>query len=376
MANNLVNVIPQILAQGLLALRGLTVLPRLVNRDYENAAASKGDTIDVPIPSAIPAQDVAPGATPPATADIGPTKVAIPLNNWKEAPFYLTDKDQTEAIRGVLPMQASEAVASLAEAVNASIFAEYPGIYGFAGAAGTTPFASDVSAATEARKVLLNQKAPLAFRRIVLDPDAEANALGLRAFQDASFRGDTAGIIEGQIGRKLGFDFFVDQQVPSHVAGTASGATTDAAGYAIGVKTVTLAVAGTGTILVGDVITFAGDDQTYVVTAGDTDVSNGGTISFEPGLAQAIPTSATAITLKATHVVNLAFHRDAFALATRPLEAEGNGLGNIIMSQADPVSGLALRLEVAREHKRTRWSFDILWGVKLVRPALACRVAG
>lgn len=378
MANNLAAVIPQILAQGLIALRGATVMPRLVNTDYANEARQKGDTIDVPIPSAIAVQDVAPSNTAPATGDTTPTKVQIPLDRWKEAPFQLSDKDMAESIRGIIPMQVSEAVKALGNQVNKDLFSLYKGVYGYAGTAGTTPFASDVSAATSTRKVLNKQLAPLDPRRMVLDPDAEANALGLRAFQDTSWRGDEAGIIQGQIGRKLGFDFFMDQAAPSHTAGTLSGVTVSGA-HAVGVKSITVATAATtGSVALkqGDVITIAGDSQTYAVAA-DATVGAGttGTVTIVNGLAVAT-TGGEAVSVKASHAVNLGFHRDAFALAVRPLEAEGNGLGNLIQSAVDPVSGLALRLEVSREHKRTRWSFDILYGVKLVRPELAARLAG
>lgn len=90
------------------------------------------------------------------------------------------------------------------------------------------------------------------------------------------------------------------ETVEVHVAqapGTASGATTNAAGYAMGVKTVTLASAGTGTILVDDIIQFAGDGHRYTVTSGDADVSNGGTISFTPGLRVAMSAATKAITV-------------------------------------------------------------------------------
>lgn len=77
----------------------------------------------------------------------------------------------------------------------------------------------------------------------------------------------------------------------------ASGATTDATGYAAGATSVTLASAGTGSISVGDTIKFAGDVTSYTISVGDTDVSNGGSITFTPGLKKAIGTAATAITV-------------------------------------------------------------------------------
>ena len=53
--NDLSKVVDKLLAQGLLALRGTCVMPRLVNSDYSNLAAQQGASIDVPIPSAIKA---------------------------------------------------------------------------------------------------------------------------------------------------------------------------------------------------------------------------------------------------------------------------------------------------------------------------------
>jgi hypothetical protein len=79
--------------------------------------------------------------------------------------------------------------------------------------------------------------------------------------------------------------------------GTASGATTNAAGYAVGQTNITLASAGTGSLVVGDLIRFAGDPSHYEIITGDADVSNGGSIVIAPPLRRAIPAAATEITI-------------------------------------------------------------------------------
>ncbi|MGC6453389.1 MAG: hypothetical protein ACON31_05735 [Candidatus Puniceispirillaceae bacterium] len=76
--------------------------------------------------------------------------------------------------------------------------------------------------------------------------------------------------------------------------------------------------------------------------------------------------------------VGVAMHRDAVALAMRPLSAAGleGGANGQTMSVSDPETGLSLRLEVTRQYKQTMWEFDILWGVKLVRPELVVAIHG
>jgi len=136
---------------------------------------------------------------------------------------------------------------------------------------------------------------------------------------------------------------------------------------------------GTG-MLEGDIFTIAGDDQTYVVSA---DAESAGAVTFTPALKVAI-VGATEITLKASHVVNLGFHRDAFGLAMRSPDAgikellgqriAGNVLESVVLQ--DPVSKLIMRLELIRGYKMTIWDVDCLWGTALVSPERACRLAG
>lgn len=383
MSNSLDNIMPKILARGLLALREQAVMPRLVNGDYSAQAAERGDTIDVPIPTAQTASAVVPGNTPPAPASKTPGKVQVSLNQWYKTNFHMTDKDMVEVDRNAhfMPMQVSEAVRALANVVNENIYTNYTGVYGFTGTPSTTPFASTVTAATNARKVLNQQRAPRTERRGVLDYDAEANALALSPFADAEKTLSNMVKIEGEIGRKYGIDWVADDAVPTHVAGSLQAiggivaSTTAAGASSVGFKS----ASATGHLKAGDIFTIAGQSQTYVVKAAVSAIASGTqkAVTIDPPL-QAVATANAAVTIKATHVVNLVFHRDAFAFANRPLVAstQDMALGSRIMSMTDPLTGITLRLEVSRQYKQVVWEFDILWGSKLVRPELAARVAG
>jgi hypothetical protein len=376
MSNTLTNVIPQLLAQGLLALREFSIMPRLVNRNYDLMASQHGATITIPIPSAVAVQSVVAAATPATNTQLSPTYASIEMSSWEEAPFTLSDKELMEAMTGTIPMQASEAIKALANKVDGDIMTLYKKVYGCAGTAGTTPFASTIADATAVRKVLNNQLAALNDRRMVIDADAEANALSLQAFYDMSMSGSAQGLIEGQINRKLGFDWFMSQNVPSHLCG-ARGATS----YAINNATTTVGMTqcaidtGTGDIHEGEIFTVAGDTQTYTTLTGCTTTL----LKFSPASKVAWANDAV-VTFKgaanSTYSVNLGFHRDAFAFVTRPLADNTDGLGNMIQAAVDPVSGLTLRLEVSREHRRTRFAYDILYGFACVRPELACRLLG
>ncbi len=373
MANDILKIMPKILATGLEVLRSRVLMTRLVNIDYSTEAKKKGQTVDVPISQARTVSDVTPAPTPPAPEDTTIEYVQIPLNNWKKADFGLTDADlqKIAAKEFFIPKQMEEAFEALARAINQSVFNEYKGIYGFTGTPGTTPFASDVSAATSARKVLNQQRAFKYPRFGVLDWDAEANALALPQFSDAEKVGSNDVKIQGEIGRKFGIDWVADDDVPTHTAGTASGYLVNQSDHEVGDTTVQIDT-GSGTILEGDIFTVAGDSQTYVVKSYASNI-----ITYTPAAKTAFANNA-ALTFKDSHVVNIVAHRDAFALAMRQPDA---GLKEVYNEQnaftmADPVSGLVFRLELIRQYKQLMWEVDAMWGTKLVDARLAARIAG
>lgn len=375
------NILGTTVSMGLEALRQRLALVFIANRDYEGdiTAAKRFATVNVSVPAEVTTRDVTPDVVPPSVTAVTPTSIPVTLDQWREAPFAMDDKGMRRVDMGIVPTQSTEAIKGLANFMEDDLWGGLgPAVYGFAGISGTTPFATDTSEYLSARRVANNQLMDMDPRFMVLDTDAEANALGLRAFQDAGFGGGQSVIINGQIGQKLGATWLMSQRVPTHTAGTNNGAAqTDATGYALGLKTITLDSAGTGTILVDDIITFAGDTQTYVVTTGDPDVSNGGTISFLPGLQVAIPASTTVITTKASFTKNLLIHRDCLTFAMAPLEDDVKVPGATLQAVAvDEISGLALRLEVSRQHRQVQWAYDALWGKKVIRGNAGVWLAG
>jgi len=378
------NILSTIVAMGLATLRENLALVYIANRDYEGfiTAAKRFATVNVSVPAAVATRTVAPDVVPPAVTAVTPTSIPVTLTEWKEAPFAMDDKGLMQVDRGILPMQASEAIKSLANGIEDFLWSLYPKSYGYSGVAGVTPFASDTGAYLDARKVGNKQLMAMDPRYMVLDVDAEANALGLRAFQDASFRGDTDGIINGMIGRKLGANWMMSQRVPTHTTGAAGTyLVNNGAGYAIGIKTVTVDGGALGAYVAGDIIQFTGiggvtgHSQTYTVVSsvGGATVTS---ITFEPGLVVAIVDNEL-INKKGSHVLNSLIHRDAIAFAMAPL------LDAVIVPGAsnqavavDDVSGLALRLEVTRQHRQVQWSFDALYGATVVRPNAWVRLAG
>lgn len=374
MANVLTEVFPKILAMALPVLRENAIMARVVAREpYQAESANRGDSIVVPITAPLAAVEVAPANYAPNPADIAPTSVTVPLDQWYEVPFQLSDKDMNAIDNGFLPVQAQEAVKALVTKIDQYLITQFlAGVPYSVGTVDTTPFGTDLSEFLDARAQLNKKLAPLSPRFAVLDPVAEANALNLRAFQDASFRGDAQGITEGVIGRKLGADWLMDQNIADRTSGTANGAWQFVGAQVAGARQIPIDT-GTGTWLPGDVFTVAGDAEPYAVTA-----YSGGILTISPGLRVGIADNAVLTPVSSSGTANLYFHRDCLAFANRGFigDAMARAAGAIFDSITDPVSGLTIRLEMVREHKRVRWSFDALWGGKVVRPELGVRIYG
>ena len=387
-SNTLTDLMPRIVARGLLRFREQAILPRLVNSSLSAEAARHGDSIRVPLSQPVTAADVVPAAQSKQAAGTAMQVTSVALDQWKSASFYLTDREmmQIEAETGFIPLQMSEAITALANAVNETILEQVETAGTVIGTAGEVPFQNvdtpskvwhGANAAVTARKLLNLAAAPKSGRFAVIDYEMEANALGLPQFHDAHRAGSASVPMEGEIGRKFGIDWYSNDLLPRRKAKVATVGVQSNVNPRATTAELKLAFA---KLRIGDVVVVGTgpDASEHQITA--TTTANSGqhaTVTVSPAFGTRITTSDNVV-VKRPYRVAVAMHRDAVALAMRPLAAAGleSGANGQIMSVSDPETGLSLRLEVTRQYKQTMWEFDILWGVKLVRPELVVALHG
>lgn len=375
MANNIDNLIPDLYNALDVVSRELVGFIPAVTSDMTFERAAVGQTVRSPVAPASTATDINPDVTPPDDGDQTIGNVNMTITKARRVPVRWNgeqsrglDNNGPGRIR-IMVDQFAQAMRTLTNEVETDLAALHVHASRAAGEAGTTPFgtAGDFTDASNALKVLKDNGSPTGDAQLIIDTSAGAKLLGLQSRYDIA--GDVTMQNQGIIINKAGLALRESAQIVTSVAGTGSSATTDSAGYAVGDTVITLASAGTGTILAGDVITFAGDSNQYVVASGDGDVSNGGTITLAaPGLCAPI-SGATNITVVAAAARNMAFARSAIALATRApaLPQEGDAADDRMII-TDPRSGLSFEVSMYKQYRQVQYEVALAWGVKAVKP--------
>jgi hypothetical protein len=324
-ANTLTNVIPVLAQAAQVVSREACGMLRAVDLRGSAEAVALGQTMNIP-KSPVSTTASWSESLMPSLTDRTVTGLQLSLSTAKKVDWHITGEQQRAMDSGGstamddFRRQAEQAMRALSNEIESYLWdLAYKASSRAVGTAGTTPFASNLTAAATVSGILNANGAPLADRSLVLDPAAYANCQAQFANvattrSDASFQAGEMPAISGLIAR-------LSPQIALHTKGTNSGATTNAAGYAKGATVLTLASAGTGTIVAGDVITLATENagHNFVVGSGDADVSNGGTITLnDPGLRAAIATATRAITTGNNYTPNVALTRDAIIAVVRP----------------------------------------------------------
>jgi len=391
MANTITNLIATLYAALDVVSRELVGFIPAVSRNSTAERAALNQTVNIYTAPAITGGDVTPGQTPPDDGDATFGNLTMTIQKSRYWPIRWNGEEQrsvgASGVGGsVLQDQFTQAFRAACNEIESDLAALHISSSRAYGTAAQTPFgtASDLSDVSQSRKILEDNGAPMTDLQMVLGTAAKANLGGKQALLFKVNEAGTADLLRrGVIGQLEGFDLHASGQTKTHTAGTASGATTNAAGYAVGATVLTLASAGTGTLLAGDCVTFAGDTNIYVLASGDSDVSNGGTITLqEPGLRVAMSAATKAITVIATSARNMAFSKSAIQLATRlpalPIGLDGKAGDSAAdrITLTDPVSGLMFEVSVYELYRRIKFEVAIAWGVKVVVPRHCMNLLG
>lgn len=375
-ANTLTAIIPDLYAGLDVVSRELVGFIPSVTRNSSAERAAVGQSIVYDIAPTPTAFNVAPSMTVPEPDNFTTGAGSMTISKSRGVAFGWTGEEQraVDGGLGYLSVQANNFAQGLRVLVNemeADIAAAaYAAASRAIGTAGTAPFGSDFDEIADIRKILDDNGAPMAERSLVMNTAAGTNLRKLTQLTNVGDAGTTMTLRDGELLNIHGFSLKESAQIAAHTKGTASGATTNAAGYAVGATVITLAAAGTGTVKAGDVVIFAGDTNKYVVASGDTDVSNGGTITLAaPGLRVAIPASATNITVGNNYSGNVGFSRNAIHLVTRAPALPREGDSAIDRMQiTDPRSGMVFEISVYAVYRKIRAEVTAAWGVGAIKP--------
>ena len=348
-------------------------------RDARTERAALNDDVRSPVTPAMPAEDITPGTTAPDTGDHTFGNVLIQITKSRAVPFRWAGEEMKSlenagTLGEIRQQQVTQAMRTLANEIEVDLAAAAKVAASRAvGTAGTTPFGSSLADSALALKILKDNGSPMSDLQLVIDTTAGANMRSLAQFTKANEQGSDATLRRGELLNLHGFSIRESAGISVHTQGTGSGYLVNGASVSEG-DTVIPADTGTGTILAGDIVTFAADsDNEYVVTS----ALSGGSFSIGgPGLRMDIPDN-NAITVGNDYTPNVAFQRNSLLLAARlPALPDGRDAAIDRMTVTDPVSGLSFEFAAYAEYQRLRFQVAMAWGVKGVKEDHAAILMG
>jgi hypothetical protein len=395
---------PDIIAkEALMQLENNCVAAKLVHRDYKDEFVKVGATVDVRKPVKFTVTD---GATR-SNQDVQEASTPFTIDKRKHVSWKFSTQDLTLSVEEYSERYIKPAAIALANQVDQDLLALYKNVSQYVGTAGTTP---STFAHLGAPAVRMDKGAvPSEDRRLILDPSAAFNVADmLKGLYNPEL---VKGAIRGKsMGPIAGLATYMDQNVPTHTVGTwgttplVNGASQNVtyanATHTYGTTSQSLIVDGfsaAGTAKAGDRFTLAGvyavnpvskatlsTLQEFVVQADATaDGSGNATLTISPAIitsgafqtVSAAPADNAAITrVSSNYVANIAFHKNAFGLAVRPLEMPDGAA----WKGRESHDGLSIRVvkdyDIDSDDEIIR--LDILYGVKALYPELACVLMG
>lgn len=277
--------------------------------------------------------------------------------------------------------QIAQAMRTLCNEIESDLAVEiYRNASRAVGTAGTAPFGSTFDILADARQVLVDNGMPVADGRLsmVMNSLAGARMRKLSSLYKVNESGSDQLLRRGTLLDLQGIMLKESAQVPLHTKGTGTGYDiNNGSGEAVGQTTLTLdggTAGGTG-IVAGDVVTFAGDTNNYVVNTGLATAA-GDIVIGSPGLRIAAA-DAVEMTIGNNYTANVVFHQSAAELAVRaPSKPIGGDAASEVLIVQDPFSGLVFEVAMYKGFNKAMIQVGAVWGVKAWKPDAIVTVMG
>lgn len=219
MANTLLT--PDVIAQAALAnLYETTIMASLVHRDYEDTfAGAVGDTITIRKPARFVAHEYnrAAGITVQDATESG---IPMTLNHFADVSFAVTSEDLTLKITDFSERLLAPAMEAISQKIDRDLLALRSDIVTTVGTTSGELW-NDPRAMVAAGRELTKQSVPPSQRYAVVGPTMAAEWLKNDLLSRADARGDTQGLQEASLGRRLyGFDPYETNNITIPTPGT------------------------------------------------------------------------------------------------------------------------------------------------------------
>lgn len=202
---------PSIIArEALMVLRNNAVLANLVHRDYSSEFVNGvGDTISIKKPATFQAKEFDEEIE---LQDANETSVPVTMDKLLDVSFAVTSEELTLDIVDFSEQLLVPAMQAFADKIDKYIIALEKDVKTNRVAHESGPITpADIIAA---RKMLGDSAAPIPGRKLVIGTAAEADLLSTELFISAEKVGDDGTALrEASLGRKFGFDTYVDQNI-------------------------------------------------------------------------------------------------------------------------------------------------------------------
>jgi hypothetical protein len=220
-SQNVANAIVKLVAADALpVLVGNLVMGNLVNRDYEPVLAHAGDTINIPIPPTMVANNILEGgAVQPQNPSLGNAQIVV--NTHVESTFQIPDVTKVLAVPDLLKIYMQPAVAAIAQRMESDLLNLY------AGFTANTPVGTPGTAITEAvvdaaeTALFLAKVPPQEQKYMLVDANTYSQWRQIPRFSEYQNAGEAGlrAIVDGSIGKVKDFFVFRSQFVPKTGSG-------------------------------------------------------------------------------------------------------------------------------------------------------------